>query len=138
MTVPDAGVKVGMLTQITLVATEPQVVVTKAGGKFTSMAGFFDAAKAAPGTLVQAGGSSAANNALTRLVLEETTSAKRKFLSFEDTGSRITALLRGDADIMLGSASDSSEQVRAVQLPVIAVVGEERLQAFPDVPTTVE
>ena len=57
-----------------------------------------------PDTLVQAGGSSTANDALTRLVLQDTLGARWKFLSFEDTGSRITALLRDDANIMLGSA----------------------------------
>jgi putative tricarboxylic transport membrane protein len=138
MTVPDSGVNIGMLTPISLVATEPQVVVTKAGGEFKSMAEFVDAAKVAPDTLVQAGGSSTANDALTRLVLQDTVDAKWKFLSFEDTGSRITALLRGDAEIMLGSASDVAEQVRAKELSVIAVVGKERLQAFPEVSTTEE
>lgn len=138
MTLPDAKVNLDMLTPITLVATEPQVVVTKAGSRFHSLAEFIAAAKAAPGTLVQAGGSSTANDALTRLVLQDTQGAEWKFLSFEDIGSRLTALMRDDADISLGSASDVSEQVRAGQLSVIAVVGNKRLDVFPDVSTTEE
>ncbi len=39
---------------------------------------------------------------------------------------------------MLGSASDVAEQVKAGQLKVIAVVGDKRLDAFPDVSTTQE
>ncbi len=127
-----------MLTPITLVATEPQVVVTNAKSQFNSFADFVKAAKAAPDTLVQAGGSSTANDALTRLVLQDALGAKWKFLSFEDTGSRITALLRNDANIMLGSASDVGEQVKAGQLKVISVVGDKRLEIFPDVSTTTE
>jgi putative tricarboxylic transport membrane protein len=138
MTVSNAQVNLGMLTPITLVATEPQVVVTNAKSEFNSFADFVKAAKAAPDTLVQAGGSSTANDALTRLVLQDTLGAKWKFLSFEDTGSRITALLRNDANIMLGSASDVAEQVKAGQLKVISVVGDKRLDTFPDVSTTVE
>ena len=138
MTVANSSVNLDMLTPISLVATEPQVIVTKAGGPFTSFTEFVDAAKAAPDTLVQTGGSSTANDALTRLVLQDSLGATWKFLSFEDTGSRITALLRGDADIMLGSASDVAEQVRANELAVIAVVGNERLEAFPEVSTTEE
>ena len=69
-------------------------------------------------------------------MLQDTLGAKWKFLSFEDTGSRITALLRNDANIMLGSASDVSEQVKAGQLKVIAVVGDKKLDIFPDVTTT--
>lgn len=138
MTVSNAQVGLDMLTPISLVATEPQVIVTNAGSQFNTFAEFVDAAKGAPDTLVQAGGSSTANDALTRLVLQDTLGAKWKFLSFEDTGSRITALLRNDANIMLGSASDVAEQVKANQLKVIAVVGKERLEIFPDVSTTDE
>ncbi|MGB3355330.1 MAG: tripartite tricarboxylate transporter substrate-binding protein [Mycobacterium sp.] len=138
MTVANSNVNLDMLTPISLVATEPQVIVTKADSEFTSFTQFVDAAKAAPDTLVQTGGSSTANDALTRLVLQDSLGATWKFLSFEDTGSRITALLRGDADIMLGSASDVAEQVRANELAVIAVVGNERLEAFPEVSTTEE
>jgi putative tricarboxylic transport membrane protein len=138
MTVENAQVGLDQLTPITLVATEPQVVVAGAKQPFNTFAEFVDAAKKSPDTLVQSGGSSTANDALTRLVLQDTLGARWKFLSFEDTGSRITALLRGDANIMLGSASDVSEQVRAGQLKVIAVVGSERLASFPDVSTTQE
>jgi putative tricarboxylic transport membrane protein len=138
MTVANAKVSLADLTPITLVATEPQVIVTNAKSQFNSFSDFVNAAKAAPDTLVQAGGSSTANDALTRLVLQDTLGAKWKFLSFEDTGSRITALLRNDANIMLGSASDVTEQVKAGQLKVIAVVGDQKLDTFPDVSTTTE
>ncbi|MFG1934142.1 tripartite tricarboxylate transporter substrate binding protein [Mycobacterium sp. NPDC048908] len=138
MTVANAKVSLSQLTPITLVATEPQVVVTYAKSAFNTFADFVAAAKKAPDTLVQAGGSSTANDALTRLVLQDSLGAKWKFLSFEDTGSRITALLRNDANIMLGSASDVAEQVKAGQLKVIGVIGDKRLDAFPDVTTTQE
>ena len=39
---------------------------------------------------------------------------------------------------MLGSASDVAEQVKAGQLKVIAIVGDQRLDTFPDVTTTKE
>jgi putative tricarboxylic transport membrane protein len=138
MTVANAQVGIDMLTPIALVATEPQVIVTNAKSRFNTFSDFVAEAKKSPDTLVQAGGSSTANDALTRLVLQDTLGAKWKFLSFEDTGSRITALLRDDANIMLGSASDVAEQVKADQLKVIAVVGDRRLDTFPDVSTTTE
>ena len=138
MTVADAQVNMDMLTPITLVATEPQVIATGADSELNTFADFIAAAKENPDSLVQAGGSSTANDALTRLVLQENLDAKWKFLSFEDTGSRITALMRGDATIMLGSASDVIEQVRAKQLKVLGVIGEERLELYPDVSTVKE
>jgi putative tricarboxylic transport membrane protein len=138
MTVANAAVNLDQLTPITLVATEPQVIVTSANSPFNSFADFVAAAKQRPDTLVQSGGSSTANDALTRLVFQDTLGARWKFLSFEDTGSRITALMRGDANIMLGSASDFAEQVKAGQLKPIAVIGNQGLEAFPDVSTTEE
>jgi putative tricarboxylic transport membrane protein len=138
MTVENAQVGLDQLTPITLVATEPQVIATGANQPFNTFADFVDAAKKSPDTLVQSGGSSTANDALTRLVLQNTVGARWKFLSFEDTGSRITALLRGDANIMLGSAEDFAEQVKAGELKLIAVIGSERLEIFPDVGTTQE
>jgi len=138
MTVENAQVGLDQLTPISLVATEPQVIATGANQPFNTFADFADAAKKSPDTLVQSGGSSTANDALTRLVLQNTVGARWKFLSFEDTGSRITALLRGDANIMLGSAEDFAEQVKAGELKLIAVIGSERLEIFPDVGTTQE
>src|SRR6201990_3427974 len=81
MTVSNAKVSLKDLTPITLVATEPQVVVTNAKSQFNTFADFVNAAKAAPDTLVQAGGSSTANDALTRLGLQETARADWEVLS---------------------------------------------------------
>lgn len=138
MTVANTSVSVDDLTPVALIATEPQVVAVKAGSDIGSLSDFVDAAKASPDTLVQSGGSSTANDALTRLVLQDATDATWKFLSFEDTGSRITALLRGDADIMMGSASDFSELVRAGDVEVVTVIGSEKLDLFPETGTSEE
>ncbi len=138
MTVEGAQVSMDQLTPITLLATEPQVVAARADSEFETFADFIDAAREQPDQLVQTGGSSTANDALTRLVLQEQEGATWKYLSFEDTGSRITALLRGDADVMLGSASDFTEQVRAGDLKVIGIVGTEKLEIFPEATTTQE
>jgi putative tricarboxylic transport membrane protein len=138
MTVSGANVHVSDLTPIALIATEPQVVAVQAGSDYTSLKDFIDAAKASPNTLVQSGGSSTANDALTRLVLQQEQGAKWKFLSFEGTVSRITALLRGDADMMMGSASDFSELVKAGKLEIVTVIGDEKLDIFPDAGTSEE
>jgi putative tricarboxylic transport membrane protein len=138
MTVEDAQVTLDQLTPIIMLAEEPQVVVASADSEYETLTDFIEDAKSQPGQLVQSGGSSTANDALTRLVLQDQEDASWKFLSFEETGSRITALLRGDADIMMGAASDFSEQVRAGDLKAIAVIGSEGLEMFPDATPTDE
>lgn len=138
MTVKNSNVTVADLTAIAGIASEPQVVAVKAGSPYKSMNDFVDAAKAKPGALVQTGGSGTATDALTGLALQKATGAKWKFLSFEDTGSRVTAVLRGDADIVMGSAGDFSEQVKAGKMEVITILGTKKLSVFPDAPTASE
>lgn len=138
MTVANSKVSVADMTPIAGLASEPQVVAVKAGSPFKDMNDFIEAAKEDPGTLVQTGGSGTATDALTGLALQESSGAEWKFLSFEDTGSRLTAVLRGDADIVMGSAGDFSEQVKAGELEVITVLGEDKLDVFPDAPTAVD
>jgi putative tricarboxylic transport membrane protein len=138
MTVEGSSVSIDQLTPIIMLAEEPQVVVASADSEYDTLTDFIEDAQANPDQLVQSGGSSTANDALTRLVLQDQEDASWKFLSFEETGSRITALLRGDADIMMGAASDFSEQVRAGELKAIAVIGSEPLDIFPDATTTEE
>src|SRR4029078_11170737 len=54
ITVATAKVSLADLTPITLVATEPQVIVTNAKSPYNSFADFVNAAKAQPDTLLQA------------------------------------------------------------------------------------
>lgn len=138
MTVENANVTVADLTPIAGLASEPQLVAVKAGSPYTSLKDFINAAKQKPGTLIQTGGSRTATDSLMGLALQKSAGAKWKFLSFEDTGSRITAILRGDADIMIGSAGDFAEQVRAGKLKVITVLGDKKLPTFPDAQTATE
>lgn len=138
MTVSGGNVSVADLTPIAGLASEPQVVAVKAGSPYKTLSDFIEAAKAAPGTLIQTGGSTTATDSLMGLALQSTSESEWKYLSFEDTGSRITALLRGDADIMLGGAGDFTEQVKAGELEVITVIGEESLELFPDAQTAAD
>jgi putative tricarboxylic transport membrane protein len=138
MTVQGANVTVADLTAIAGIASEPQVVAVKKGSPYKSMTDFINAAKAKPGALVQTGGSSTATDSLTGLALQKSTGTKWKFLSFEDTGSRVTAVLRGDADIVMGSAGDFSEQVKAGKMDVITILGADKLSVYPDAPTASE
>ena len=135
MTVDDSGVGVADLVPIAGLSTEPLVVAVRAGSPYRSFADFVAAAQERPDALVQAGGSTTATDSLSGLALQHSTQARWKFLSFEDAGSRVTALLRGDADIVLGSPNDFIEQVRAGDLEVITILGSERLELFPNAKT---
>lgn len=126
------------LTPIAELADETQMVAVPANSPYHNFNDFVAAAKTQPGQLVQTGGAPSSVDNLVALQIQKDTGTKWKYLSFSDGGPRITALLRGDAQMMIGSQSDFSDQVSAGQLRIIGVFGDKRSHAYPAVPTMAE
>ena len=133
---PAATVK--DLTLIAELAEEQQMIAVPANSPYKTFADFIAAAKAKPGSLVQVGGAYSSVDNLAALKIQENAGVTWKYLSFADGGPRITALLRGDAQMMMGAQTDFSEQVAAGQLRIIGVLGKERAAKYPDIPTLAE
>ncbi|HEX5405592.1 MAG TPA: tripartite tricarboxylate transporter substrate binding protein [Pseudonocardiaceae bacterium] len=123
------------LTPIAELADETQIVAVPTSSPYHNFNDFVAAAKQHPGQLVQVGGAPSSVDNLLALKVEQVTGTKWKYLSFADGGPRITALLRGDAQMMIGAKSDFQEQVDAGKLRIIAVFGDTKLAAFPDATT---
>ncbi|HEY0208967.1 tripartite tricarboxylate transporter substrate binding protein [Acerihabitans sp.] len=137
-TEPNATTTVKDLTIIAMLADEQQIVAVPANSPYHSFTDFIAAAKNNPGQLVQVGGAYQSVDNLAALKIQENTGTSWKYLSFADGGPRITALLRGDAQIMIGAQTDFSEQVAAGQMRLIGVLGDARSKQYPDVPTLAE
>jgi len=135
---PDAKATLQDLTPIIELANEQQVVAVPAAAPYDTFADFIADAKKNPGKFVQVGGAITSVDYLAALKIQENTGTSWKYLSFDGGGPRMTALLRGDAQIMIGSVTDFSEQVAAKQLKVIGVFGDKRADAFPDAKTLKE
>lgn len=138
LTNAEAQVKTLDLTPIALLVTEPTVMAVKADSPWNSLQDFVDAAKAAPGTLTQSGGSATSADALAGEVIKSKTGTKWGYLSFEGGGERLAALLGGNASMMFGGPSDLGQQVAAGELKVIQTIGPARTALFPDAPTLKE
>jgi putative tricarboxylic transport membrane protein len=134
------GVEVSTLdfTPIVSLYDDMMAVAVKADGPYADLKAFIDAAKAAPDTLVQAGGSTTATDALSGQTLQRDSGAKWKYLSFPGGGERKTALLRGDAQLYMTEPIDMLENVEAGEMRCVAIIGDKRSSVFPDTPTTVE
>jgi putative tricarboxylic transport membrane protein len=126
------------LTPIAELADETQIIAVPSNSPYRNFRDFVNAAKQRPGQLVQVGGSPSSVDNLVALKVEKDTGTKWKYLSFADGGPRITALLRGDAQMMIGAQSDFQEQVDAGKLRIIAVFADKRMSAFPNAPTMTE
>jgi putative tricarboxylic transport membrane protein len=136
LTIEGASVTVEDLTPIAGLIIEPELMAVATDSDYASLSDFVDAAKEEPGKLVQAGGSTTEVGALNGETLQQEAGTDWKFLSFEEVGQRITALLNGDADMMFGSAQDFTAQVDAGKLEVVASISPEPSPIFPDAPTT--
>jgi putative tricarboxylic transport membrane protein len=138
LTIEGAEVTVEDLTPIAGLIIEPELMAVPADSDYSSLTDFVDAAKEQPGELVQAGGSTTEVGALNGETIQTEAGTDWKFLSFEEVGQRITALLNGDAHMMLGSAQDFAAQVDAGKLEVIASISPEPSPLYPDAPTTAD
>jgi len=135
---PTAATTVKDLTVIAMLAYEQQMIAMPANSPYATFADFVEDARKHPGQLVQVGGAYSSVDNLAALQIQKNTQTKWKYLSFADGGPRITALLRGDAQFMLGAQNDFSEQVAAGQLKIVGVLGNTRALKYPTVPTLAE
>jgi putative tricarboxylic transport membrane protein len=133
-----APARLADLTPIVMLADEIQVIAAPVGAKFNTMAEFIAAAKQNAGEMVQTGGSPNSVDNLVALEIQKTSGAKWKYLSFDDGAPRITAMLRGDAQIDIGALPDFADQIDAGKLKLIGVFSDKRLSDFPNVPTVAE
>jgi putative tricarboxylic transport membrane protein len=135
---PNAEATVKDLTLIAQVSVEPQMIAVPADSPYKTFADFVSAAKQKPGQLVQVGGAYSSVDNLAALKVQQNTGTTWKYLSFADGGPRITALLRGDAQMMIGAQNDFSEEVAAGKLKIVGVMGSKRAAKFPNVSTLAE
>ncbi|HSB47897.1 MAG TPA: tripartite tricarboxylate transporter substrate binding protein [Burkholderiales bacterium] len=134
----EAKVTVKDLTPIAGLVREPAMLVVKSDSPFKTLKDFIDAAKANPGQLKQSAGSIGARDWVVRQLLMTNTGANWAYISFPGGGERIAALLGGHVNMMLIEPQEAGEHIRAGNLRVIAQVSEQRLAAYPDIPTIKE
>ncbi|WP_202619208.1 tripartite tricarboxylate transporter substrate binding protein [Ornithinimicrobium cavernae] len=60
------------------------------------------------------------------------------FVAYEGGGEQSTALLSGDIDVAIAGTSEFLPLIESGELRALAVVGDDRLEGLPDVPTAVE
>ena len=135
MTSAESKVSWKDLTPIARLVTEPAVVAVRADSPYKSLKDFIEAAKKNPGKLKQSGGSPMSRDGVVRAMLQKTTGAQWAFISFPGGGERMAALLGGHVELIIVEPQEAGEHIRNGTLRVIAQVAENRIKAFPTVPT---
>jgi putative tricarboxylic transport membrane protein len=132
LTLSGTSVSITELKPIAALLVEPQIVAVRADAPFHTVKDFIAEAQRKPDGLVQVGGSITATDSLTGKALQARTNTTWKYLTFSDSGQRIAALLRNDAQMMIGASTDFVDQVKVGAIRVIATVADRKVSTFPE------
>ncbi|NGO54780.1 tripartite tricarboxylate transporter substrate binding protein [Allomesorhizobium camelthorni] len=111
----------------------PDAIFVRADSQFTTLQQLIDHAKANPGLVTFAGSGSNSSNQLANVRFNAQADVVTTYVPFSGTGPSITAVLGGST--MAGFNYVTSAVSQGDALRMLAVSAEERLPAFPDVPT---
>ena len=123
---------------VMVVGTAPYAIATQVSKPYRSFGDVVKAAKANPGS-VSIG--SIGNGTLAHLILilaQQAGGFKINHIPYKGGGPMTTDVLGGQVELGIGSAALLSPHVRAGRMRAVAVTGEKRSPALPDVPTLAE
>ena len=123
--------------KIALLTDTPDIIGASAKAPWNTFDELVKGVKAAPGT-VTAGATFGSTSQFTWLLLQKKTGMKFKFVPFDGTRQRMTALLSGA--IMLGGLNVASgrKYIESGELKAYAIAADKRDPALPNLPTLKE
>ena len=131
--IKDVGYKTDDLTPVHYFHYTPNAIFVPKDSKFKTLKDLVDFAKANPGVVTFAGSGSNSANHLAAAQFNELAGIKTTYIPFSGTGPAITALVGSQTLAGFNYAPSGIKQGDAIRM--LAVASEERMPAFPDVPT---
>ncbi len=138
-----AGMTADQVRFVGAIGADPGVIVVGAKSPFNSLTDLVDAVKAKPDSVAFAGGSAVggfdhlkALMVLQRAGIDDIT--KAKYISFNAGGDAITQTIGGFTQAMTGDMSEVVGFLKSGDIRVLAVLTEERVPGFEDIPTAKE
>lgn len=126
------------VTMIARLLSEYYVVVTNADSPYQDLQSVLDAVVADPGS-VPVGAASDDQLPFALLVDAAGGDASQiQFVAYDGGGEQSAALLSGDIHVAIAGASEFLPLIESGQLRALTVIGDDRLEGLPDVPTAVE
>ena len=138
-----AGMKADQVRFVGAIGADPGVIVVGAKSPFKSLADLVDAIKAKPDSVAFAGGSAVGgfDHLKSLMVLQRagiTDITKVKYISFNAGGDAITQTIGGFTQAMTGDMSEVVGFLKSGDIRVLAVLTDERVPGFDDIPTAKE
>jgi len=116
----------------------PASVTVQADAEWNNINELIAEAKERPGELLASGTATGGIWHLGKLALEAETGAEITWIPSQGMAPAITDLMGGHVDMITGMPAEVASQVKAGELKILAVMGNERVASFPDVPTLKE
>ncbi|HEX2281393.1 MAG TPA: tripartite tricarboxylate transporter substrate binding protein [Thermomicrobiales bacterium] len=125
-------------TAIARLAADQLLIVVPANSEYQTMEDLLAAAQAAPDEVSWGGTGLGGEDSLLLGQIEKASGANLNYISFESGGEVQVALLGGHVDVASSNPNEIIGQLEAGELRPLAVAGDARLEALPDVPTLQE
>ncbi|WP_323001397.1 tripartite tricarboxylate transporter substrate binding protein [Denitromonas sp.] len=129
----DVGYQTDDLTPINYFHYTPDAIFVPADSAFKTLKDLVDHAKQNPGAVTFSGSGSNSSNNLAQARFDELAGIKTTYIPFSGTGPAVTAVL--GKQVVAGFNYAPSGIAHAGKMRMLAVASEERMPAFPDVPT---
>lgn len=128
------------LDQLTPVARMQSDVMTLIvdPDKYADFDAFMEHAKANPGQVIIGGTHAASPDRMAFLSFRDATGLDISFIPYDEEGSVAANVMGGNIDGLFGEISSVLSYMESGEMMPILVFAEERLENFPDIPTTVE
>lgn len=132
----DVGYKTDDLTPVHYFHYTPDAIFVSKDSPYETLEQLVEYAKANPGLVTFAGSGSNSSNNLAQAKFDQLAGTTTTYIPFSGTGPAITAVLGNQ--VVAGFNYATSGVAQGDALKMLAVAADERLPAFPDVPTFTE
>ena len=125
-------------TPITLSTSSPSVLVIHPSLPAKSVRALIALAKSKPGAINYASASDGTANHLAAELFKSMARVNLMHIPYKGNGQAVNAVLSGESQIMFPAAGSVGSQIKAGRLRALAVTGDKRTPAYPDLPTVAE
>jgi len=126
------------LAPVMLIGTSPMAIVTAPGKPYKTFADVISAAKAKPDTISYGSIGLGSLGQLTVTLLQQAGGFKLVHVPYKGGGPMVVDALGGQTELAIGSVALLAPQVKSGKLRALAVTGDKRSSAMPDIPALAE